>query len=384
MKASEREKFGKFLTVLGIMEDFQEQFKKNRTGYIGCPRGEIYLYGTDEASELKGYLDNVPASDVFRYGFVNPIVDAEPWQSVEQLWKEELSPEVTDIDKTVEVSKEEPEKERKNALSVKTGYKFCPRCYQLKRVTEFFSNAENSDGLYSYCRSCCTSDEKKLPEVRVMNIHEGVYCRKKIYLSQELGSLVSDQHITNATFISRGKHFFLSFGNKGKARNLKYFARSNGFAIQDEGICNALASFFNRDLDDTFYIHVSKNTSKKAGQVTVEVLKAYTVEEYKDIRLVSREKLSEQALVTKKEEPKPDIVIPSGDDDKADLFEQLCSSLGIATSDMVHLSTAFVYLHPDECGNECEGSNETWLAVVLKNLGWKLQRPVRTIKYEDF
>lgn len=29
-------------------------------------------------------------------------------------------------------------------------------------------------------------------------------------------------------------------------------------------------------------------------------------------------------------------------------------------------------------------SNETWLAVVLKKLGWKLQRPVRTIKYEDF
>lgn len=378
MNASEREKFGKFLSVLGIMEDFQELFRSNRAG----SSNGAFFFGSDEASELKGYLANAPAPDVFRNGFENPIVDAEPWQSVEQLWKEELSREVTDVDKTVEVPKEAPE--RKNMPPVKTGYKFCPRCYQLKRVTEFFSNAENSDGLYSYCRSCSTSDERKLPEVHVMNIHEGVYNRKKIYLSQELGSLVSDQHITNATFISRGKHFFLSFGNKGKARNLKYFARSNGFAIQDEGICNALASFFNRDLDDTFYIHVSKNTSKKAGQVTVEVLKAYTVEEYKDIRLVSREKLSEQALVTKKEEPKPDIVIPSGDDDKADLFEQLCSSLGIATSDMVHLSAAFVYLHPDGCGNESEGSNETWLAVVLKNLGWKLQRPVRTIKYEDF
>lgn len=380
MKASEREKFGKFLSVLGIMEDFQEQYTSHRAG----SSNGTFFFGTDEASELKGYLADVPAPDVFRRGFEYPIVDAEPWQSVEQLWKEELAREDSSDDETVEVPKKAPEKELKNVPSVKSGYKFCPRCYQLKRVTEFFSNAENSDGLYSYCRSCSTSDERKLPEVHVMNIHEGVCNRKKIFLSQELGSLVSGQHITGATFTTRGRHFFLSFGKKCKSRNLKYFTRSNGFAIQDEGISKALADFFSRDLDDTFYIHVSKNTSKKTGQVTVEVLKAYTVEEYRDIRFVSRDKLSEQALVTKKEKPKPDIAVPATDDDKADLFEQLCSSLGIATSDMVHLSAAFVYLHPDGCGNEGEGSNETWLAVVLKNLGWKLQRPVRTIKYEDF
>lgn len=228
MKASEREKFGKFLSVLGIMEDFQEQFRSNRAG----SSNGAFFFGSDEASELKGYLAVAPAPDVFRNGFENPIVDAEPWQSVEQLWKEELSREVTDVDKTVEVPKEAPE--RKNMPPVKTGYKFCPRCYQLKRVTEFFSNAENSDGLYSYCRSCSTSDERKLPEVHVMNIHEGVYNRKKIFLSQELGSLISGQHITDATFTTRGRHFFLSFGKKCKSRNLRHFARSNGFVIKYE------------------------------------------------------------------------------------------------------------------------------------------------------
>ena len=381
MKPTEITSFQNFLTVLDIQDSFRELFEKFHTKVC-------YHFPVRDYDE---FIQSVSAKEVFTEGFPTGNPDMRDWQQeIHQLWIAELekTPDQSEpsTDKKVQEKAALPEGE--NFLSLSSGYKFCPCCYRLKKVSEFTANANNPDGLNIYCRQCFSAKDQKKHDVE-MSVHHAVYSQNRIFFSPEFAEIIKSKGLIGATITKRKGHLFLSFVKKSKTRNLKWYKRNDGFSVIDLSISKAVASFFKQTVEDAFYLHISRNTSKKDDMVTVEIIRMYTPEDMKSIKFVKRTELSSQGLVSKKEEqeeqPKQDYTF----DDKREAIQKLRLKMNISDEEFADIITDdFIFFaaipHPSNEEMEKRDKIENLLAKTLKHYGWKLQRPVRIVQYEEF
>lgn len=386
MTKSEITKFNSFLSVLDLQDSFRKLYDELHTHT--CYRmssGSKVLGAQGTFFDMKDYdefLSSVSASEVFIAGFPVDNSALDYWQrEVHPLWIEELQKE-SDAEGKLADDVRPAFREGENLFSIDSGYKFCPSCYQLKKVSEFSANLNNPDGLNCYCRSCSSMKSEKTYTVD-LSVHHVVYSQNRIFFSPEFAAEVREKGLVAAVVTKRKGHLFLSFVKKAKNRNLKWYKRNGGLAVSDAAVSKAIVSFFRHTVEDAFYLHISRNTSKKADVVTIEIMKSYSVDDFKNIKFVKRDKLAEQGLITKKEEPRKfSYTAPENDSDRAALFEQMCSDLGIGCNNMIALSCYFLWEHPDHVEDDIE--TVSLFAGALKRLEWKLQRPVKTVTYESF
>lgn len=386
MTKSEITKFSSFLSVLDLQDSFRKLYDEFHTHT--CYRmssGSKVLGAQGTFFDMKDYddfLSSVSASEVFIVGFPNDSRVMDYWQrEVHPLWIEELQKVPEEEEKSADDVRPVV-REGENLFSLDSGYKFCPSCYQLKKVSDFSTSPNNPDGLNCYCRSCCSQKSEKTFTVD-MSVHHAVYSQNRIFFSPEFAAEVREKGLVAASVTKRKDHLFLSFVKKAKNRNLKWYKRNGGLAVSDAAVSKSVASFFRHTVADAFYLHISRNTSKKGDVVTVEVMKSYSVDDFRSIKFVKRDKLAEQGLVTKKEEPRKfPYTVPENDIGRAALFEQICSDLGIGCNNMIALSCYFLWEHPDRFEDDIE--TVSLFAGALKRLEWKLQRPVKTVTYESF
>ena len=385
MTQSEIAKFQSFLSVLDLQDKFYVMYNRHHSHscYRMTPEGaKPSLLVWEPMKDYDDFLRSVCAPDVFTAGFKRHIELAE-WQGdINQLWLEELKKETPQNTTAAETKAEVADiREGENIYSLASGYKFCPSCYKLKRVSEFVSNANTPDHLWNYCKAC-SSDENHTIE---MSAHHAVYSQNRIFFSPELAADIKAKGLNSASVVKRKGHLFLSFAKKTKNRNLKWYKRNDGFSVSDLTVSKAVCSFFKVTVEDAFYLHISRNTSKKSDMVTVEVMKMYSTEDMKNIKFVKRDTLAKEGLVTKKEEPeKKGYTLPTKKEKFADFFEQVCDDLDISCLDM----SAFCLCYLKEKQSH-EPSNDLELlfkecAFLLKDAGWKLQQPVKVVKYEEF
>lgn len=362
-------KFKEFMTDLGMWEQFMSDHQNCQGAYNG------------EVLTIDDFLATVEPSAIFD---ASPYANNEEWQTVKELWNIEFAK-----GKIENVPAEEIDDKQLAYTSTLSGYKFCTRCYQLKPLHQFNNEKSRLDGYSPYCKDCNSSADNHAP-VKVLTLHEGVYSQNRVFLSKDLSILIKDKDLKSCKVMSRKGHIFLVFSKSGKSKNLKYYKYADAYSVSDIEISKSLTRFFRKTVEDAFYLHLSKNTSKKDYVITIEVLKVYSPEDYKSIRFIRKE---EHPMDQKKEEvPAASHVVPEPDktwedmntSEKVDYINSLLvdpHNVVPSKFDLLTLLCDYIVEHPAKDGMSY---GENVMATSLAKMGWKLQKPVRVIKYEEF
>lgn len=366
-------KFKEFMTDLGMWEQFMSDHQNCQGAYNG------------EVLTIDDFLATVEPSAIFD---ASPYANNEEWQTVKELWNIEFAK-----GKIENVPAEEMDDKQLAYTSTLSGYKFCTRCYQLKPLHQFNNEKSRIDGYSPYCKDCNSSTDNHAP-IKVLTLHEGVYSQNRVFLSKDLSTLIKDKDLKSCKVMSRKGHIFLVFSKSGKSKNLKYYKYADAYSVSDIEISKSLTRFFRKTVEDAFYLHLSKNTSKKDYVITIEVLKVYSPEDYKSIRFIRKE---EHPMVQKKEEAPVDVTHVVDDpgkkwndmtsNEKIDYLNSCISDpnniIPEGKFDMMSLLCDYLIENYDHSTGDMT-NGEKVMATTLTKLGWKLQKPVRVIKYEEF
>lgn len=181
-------KFKEFMDDLGMWEDFVSAYESSE--------------GIPEKKSVEDYLASVNPPDVLSAA---PFQGVGEWQTVSELW-------VIEAEKVHRALQKNPETDDKAVAfsSTSSGYKFCPRCFQLKKLSQFNKESSRVDGYSPYCRDCSGPSASR-QAAREMSIHEGVYCQNRIFLSKELSTLIKDKDARHCKVTVRKGQCFLVF-----------------------------------------------------------------------------------------------------------------------------------------------------------------------------
>jgi hypothetical protein len=333
--------------------------------------------------------------------------------------------------------------------------KVCGHCGKRKLRTEFYKSDASEDGLQEYCKTCQTEllaaaeeaqhreDEKRRLEIEIaereaevqrmrdgdaavaqqqtkQEAAESVVSKPKPLkpdklVAPKLGEYDATLHYKqnqksltlNATLseqirkgefskcylnIDRSKHAFLIF-NRVEGANVTGASTLTQalLNVTSADIARTLAARFDLDLGENYYLHITKNLSKKDEFLTIEVLAARSREEY--IKIAERRELVAKGKIPPYEAedgPKTlheDKANNEDDEVKAATFiedkteEPVAEPLldfGDAHLDMKDPAAILDYL------TENGYITERDLAVYLHQKGWELQEPVIVKKLKKF
>lgn len=318
--------------------------------------------------------------------------------------------------------------------------KVCGHCGKRKLRTEFYASDSSEDGLQEYCKTCQTellaaaeeaqrkTDEQRKLEIEIaereaevqrMKAEQEAAKPKPIkpdkLTAPKLGEYDATLHYKqnqksltlNATLsaqiregefskcylnIDRSKHAFLIF-NRVEGANVTGASTLTQtlLNVTSADIARTLAARFDLDLGDNYYLHITKNLSKKDEFLTVEVLQARSREEY--IKIAERRELAAKGKIPpyEAEEPEPAVsVVPEtrnnditelrNNEDKdtqeptvEPLLDFSDSNLDLRDKDsIINFLIEYGYL------------TERDLAAYLHQKGWELQEPVIVKKLKKF
>ncbi len=317
--------------------------------------------------------------------------------------------------------------------------KVCGHCGKRKLRTEFYASDSSEDGLQEYCKTCQTellaaaeeaqrkTDEQRKLEIEIaereaevqrMKAEQEAAKPKPIkpdkLTAPKLGEYDATLHYKqnqksltlNATLsaqiregefskcylnIDRSKHAFLIF-NRVEGANVTGASTLTQtlLNVTSADIARTLAARFDLDLGDNYYLHITKNLSKKDEFLTVEVLQARSREEY--IKIAERRELAAKGKIPPyeaDEEPAVSVVPETRNNDITELrnnedkdtqeptVEPLLdfsdSNLDLRDKDsIINFLIEYGYL------------TERDLAAYLHQKGWELQEPVIVKKLKKF
>lgn len=317
--------------------------------------------------------------------------------------------------------------------------KVCGHCGKRKLRTEFYASDSSEDGLQEYCKTCQTellaaaeeaqrkTDEQRKLEIEIaereaevqrMKAEQEAAKPKPIkpdkLTAPKLGEYDATLHYKqnqksltlNATLsaqiregefskcylnIDRSKHAFLIF-NRVEGANVTGASTLTQtlLNVTSADIARTLAARFDLDLGDNYYLHITKNLSKKDEFLTVEVLQARSREEY--IKIAERRELAAKGKIPPyeaEEEPAVSVVPETRNNDITELrnnedkdtqeptVEPLLdfsdSNLDLRDKDsIINFLIEYGYL------------TERDLAAYLHQKGWELQEPVIVKKLKKF
>ena len=317
--------------------------------------------------------------------------------------------------------------------------KVCGHCGKRKLRTEFYASDSSEDGLQEYCKTCQTellaaaeeaqrkADEQRKLEIEIaereaevqrMKAEQEAAKPKPIkpdkLTAPKLGEYDATLHYKqnqksltlNATLsaqiregefskcylnIDRSKHAFLIF-NRVEGANVTGASTLTQtlLNVTSADIARTLAARFDLDLGDNYYLHITKNLSKKDEFLTVEVLQARSREEY--IKIAERRELAAKGKIPPyeaEEEPAVSVIPETRNNDITELrnnedkdtqepaVEPLLdfsdSNLDLRDKDsIINFLIEYGYL------------TERDLAAYLHQKGWELQEPVIVKKLKKF
>lgn len=322
--------------------------------------------------------------------------------------------------------------------------KVCGHCGKRKLRTEFYASDSSEDGLQEYCKTCQTellaaaeeaqrkADEQRKLEIEIaereaevqrMKAEQEAAAKPKPIkpdklTAPKLGEYDATLHYKqnqksltlNATLsaqiregefskcylnIDRSKHAFLIF-NRVEGANVTGASTLTQtlLNVTSADIARTLAARFDLDLGDNYYLHITKNLSKKDEFLTVEVLQARSREEY--IKIAERRELAAKGKIPPYEAMETEH---TGDGQTPTIRESGGSSaptpepkkaeeptadnsplldFGDAHLDMNNPTAIIDYLI--ERGHVTERD----LAAYLLSKGWELQEPVIVKKLKKF
>lgn len=318
--------------------------------------------------------------------------------------------------------------------------KVCGHCGKRKLRAEFYASDSSEDGLQEYCKTCQTellaaaeeaqrkTDEQRKLEIEIaereaevqrMKAEQEAAKPKPIkpdkLTAPKLGEYDATLHYKqnqksltlNATLsaqiregefskcylnIDRSKHAFLIF-NRVEGANVTGASTLTQtlLNVTSADIARTLAARFDLDLGDNYYLHITKNLSKKDEFLTVEVLQARSRDEY--IKIAERRELAAKGKIPpyEAEEPEPAVsVVPetrnnditelrnNEDKDTQEPAVEPLLDFGDAHLDMNDPTAIIDYLI--ERGHLSERD----LAAYLHQKGWELQEPVIVKKLKKF
>lgn len=336
--------------------------------------------------------------------------------------------------------------------------KVCGHCGKRKLRSEFYKSDSSEDGLQEYCKTCQTEllaaaeeSQRKEEEQRKLEIEiaereaevqrmeqekkaldEEVRRKKEAecqaqkpkpvkpdkLVAPKLGEYDATLHYKqnqksltlNATLsaqiregefskcylnIDRSKHAFLIF-NRVEGANVTGASTLTQtlLNVTSADIARTLAARFDLDLGDNYYLHITKNLSKKDEFLTVEVLQARSREEY--IKIAERRELAAKGKIPPYEAVEhtgTDPMCDSGSDNTEGL-SPVCSTdaktaakptdeiplLDFAPAITADSKPADILEYLIEHGMV----EERDLAAYLHQKGWELQEPVIVKKLKKF
>lgn len=266
--------------------------------------------------------------------------------------------------------------------------KVCSRCGKRKLKDEFAASDVTEDGLQSWCNACQSvmesasnhvdnqekKEEQKPTAVEktsspklgeydaTLHYKEG---QKSITFNSILSKVLQKGRFTKCYLNSDSKHRqFLIFNNAEGANIVSVSSRSSMLlGINSAEICRSLATRFNLSIGETFYLHITRNMSRKDDIATIEILAVRSRDEYVGIvqrrENVKQDESEQKAIPAKVENP----VVPAS--------EPLID-FGYSTPQSAEELLQMLV--------EQEKMTEQDLAAFLYKRGWKLQEPVRSYK----
>lgn len=316
--------------------------------------------------------------------------------------------------------------------------KVCGHCGKRKLRTEFYASDASEDGLQEYCKTCQTEllaaaeeaqrkeDEKRKLEIEIAEREAEVQRLKDEQetavkpkpmkpdklVAPKLGEYDATLHYKqnqksltlNATLsaqIREGQFNKCYLNSDRQHRLFLIFNRVDGanvtgastltqtlLNVTSADIARSLAARFDLDLGDNYYLHITKNLSKKDEFLTVEVLQARSREEY--IKIAERRELAAKGKIPPYEaeeepfkneetvgEPEAKDATPDEKETESPALEPLLDfddkSLNLRDKDsIINFLIEYGYL------------TERDFAAYLHQKGWELQEPVIVKKLKKF
>lgn len=293
-----------------------------------------------------------------------------------------------------ELKKQEEERRKLEwEVSVKESWlqkttKVCSHCGKRKLKADFAASDVTEDGLQSWCKTCQsgmesasnhvdnqenkeeqnpTAAEKtsapKLGEYDATLHYKAV--QKSITFNSILSELLQKGRFTKCYLNSDRQHRqFLIFNNAEGANIVSVSSRSSMLlGINSAEICRSLATRFNLSLGETFYLHITRNMSRRDDIATVEILDVRSRDEY--VGIVQRRENGKQ------DEPEQKAIPAKVETPVATSSEPLIDFGNSTPQSAEELLQMLI---------EQEKLAEQDLAAFLYKRGWKLQEPVRSYK----
>ena len=275
--------------------------------------------------------------------------------------------------------------------------KVCAHCGKRKLRSEFAPSDTTEDGLQSFCKACQSGlesasnhvdnmetkkEEKPASLERLTAPKLGEYdatlhyksAQKSITFNATLSELLQKGQFTKCYLNSDRTHRqFLIFNRVEGANIVGVSSRASMLlGINSAEICRTLATRFNLTMGDNYYLHITRNLSRRDEIVTIEVLAVRSRDEY--VTIAQRRDGKEPV-----EEPKPEPVNVAPSPSKVE--EEEAPKRDIPLLDFGDGSTA-----PPTAESlintliERHLCTEQDFAAYLYKQGWKLQEPVRSYK----
>ncbi len=347
-------------------------------------------------------------------------------------------------ERPLDVHKEDSE--QPDERSCTTGYKFCFSCCTPKPVSEFNKYTFNFDGYYHYCRECVKSKAASVKNKIPMNT--AILFGGKIFFSPEVSNMIKTSLSRSCTVMknNKGCSLFFNKSNHDKNPNASMFTscQSSGVtALKDENEINKLREYFHLEKEYAYNLRLFIRQSTPTRPLVL-VIKGFTPYCFRDNvkpaqsdnsekpGCISDQQLSEaiedhhshqfdskvwRDVTIELTDPIFQKHVPAEINGQAgatilwliDEMKKVWSSQNQTDNDKAmgtpvkqnysfedvaryltsedptqSLTAKFVRHHDNPDYKEGIVLLEETFANALKAVGWKLQRPVKVVHYEEF
>ena len=210
-------KFKDFMKDLGMWEAFVNTYQACQPSF------------GPNAKTVDEYLLSCTSSDVFSLVLFS---NEGEWNDLSELWKIELSKE--NASSAVPAKMDDKQLAFTSTIS---GYKFCTRCYQLKKTFYFNKEKSRNDGLSPYCKDC-TNGTVSQGNKKVMNIHTAVYSQNR-----KAGALF--RHAAERSVVCRYR--------------CRHRCADNGYKVRIKVLCGACDLLYQKVVAAEYRVHVPES-----------------------------------------------------------------------------------------------------------------------------
>lgn len=265
------------------------------------------------------------------------------------------------------------------------GYKFCISCLRPLPLTDYYKSVYEYDGMARVCKSCVNYDFSHDSSFSA----DAVYFGGRLFFSKEISEMISDRRKCEIETASSDKEFVVlripnAGGYPGSSRRSDFTScqRSGTVALREESLLHELENTLHLDKDHAYRFLFSPETDASGN---LRLFIGYPLEwqwknDYPELLADTDHEVPSLDAV-QHEEPSVSAPQPLSEAEVAAKMKEFFTLYPSITIKQLHNILSQAYDADEETGIN---KYELGLAAYLKERDWKLQMPVRVIKYEEF